>query len=152
MSSDDVEVAVDQSGEDEKTEEATHHSRSVGFELLLEGERLPNESVNVAPFELDPLNETEEIVITQYSGEDGCCTDIVVMTNTLDGWKAIDFSWGLEEGSTASDFIKDLDQDGRYEIVLDQIYRIEDGEVSSSECATFDMIGPNKIIKRCSGL
>ena len=72
----------------------------------------------VSAFELDPLNETRELVVTQYSGDHDCCTDIVVFTNTLDGWKVVDFSWGLEQGSRVEDFIKDPDGDGNYELLL----------------------------------
>ena len=138
--------SVDQEGQSEASQ------APLGFELPLQGERLPNESVHIAPFEMDPINETEELVITQYSGEEGCCIDIVVLTNSLDGWKVIDFSWGLEEGSSVEDFVKDLDGDGSFELVLDQIYKIEDGEVNAINCSAFDMIGPDKLVKRCTGL
>ncbi|WP_373237628.1 hypothetical protein [Cohaesibacter celericrescens] len=121
------------------------------FELRLQGEQLPNESVNVSAYEIDPFNETEELVLTQYSGEDGCCTDIVIFTNSLDGWKIVDFSWGMEEGTSAQDFILDLDGDGTSEVVIDKIYSIEDGHVSSKECSSFEMIGTDGSIKRCTG-
>ena len=124
---------------------------SSGFELPLHGERLPDEHIRVGHFEIDPFNETEEVVITQYSGEGDCCTDLVVFTNTLDGWKSVDFSWGLVGGSKAEDFIKDIDGDGTNEIVIDKIYRIEDGIVSQKDCEEFALVGPDHTVKRCTG-
>lgn len=71
----------------------------------------PPVSLQIA--ELDPSNQTPEVVVSFYSGGAHCCSETSVVVSTADGsaWKTIDV--GEFDGGPL--LATDLDGDGRYE-------------------------------------
>ncbi len=64
-------------------------------------------------YEMDPTNDTPEIVFTSYSGGAHCCTQVYVMsTNASGAWETIDFGMYDGEGGEFSD----IDGDGLIEM------------------------------------
>jgi hypothetical protein len=64
--------------------------------------------------EMDPANDTPEVVLESYTGGAHCCTEILVITKTAEGrWETIEL--GLFNG--AGSYVEDADNDGVYEIV-----------------------------------
>ncbi|WP_321342694.1 hypothetical protein [Breoghania sp.] len=64
-------------------------------------------------FEIDPANDTPEIVFTSYSGGAHCCTQIYVMRKDETGaWQTVDFGMFDGEGG----YFSDLDGDGEAEL------------------------------------
>ncbi|WP_321499379.1 hypothetical protein [Breoghania sp.] len=64
-------------------------------------------------YEIDPTNNTPEIVFTSFSGGAHCCTQIYVMSTDASGaWQTIDF--GMYDGE-GGDF-SDIDGDGLVEM------------------------------------
>jgi hypothetical protein len=63
--------------------------------------------------EMDPGNDTIEVVVTSYSGGAHCCTTVQVATKTASGWKAVNM--GSFDGS--GDYVEDADGDGQLELV-----------------------------------
>jgi hypothetical protein len=61
--------------------------------------------------EIDPGNDTPELVFSYYTGGAHCCGETQVATKTADGWKVVEV--GSFDGGTVS--AADLDGDGRYE-------------------------------------
>jgi hypothetical protein len=66
--------------------------------------------------ELDPSNDTREVVFTSYTGGAHCCTLVVVLSKTNTGWRRIEL--GPMDGEPAYEFPRDIDGDGIPELVV----------------------------------
>jgi hypothetical protein len=67
--------------------------------------------------ELDPANALPEVVLTGFTGGSQCCTVMTVFTARVDGSGFAPLVIGEYEG--APDLLRDLDGDGRFEIVAE---------------------------------
>lgn len=64
--------------------------------------------------EVDPSNDTLELISNQWTGGAHCCSDIHVFTKTDKGW--LDISLGQFDGGISSDMLQDFDGDGSVEL------------------------------------
>lgn len=116
-----------------------------GFHLPIYGDRSPGEVKIVDTANISRTSNTQDLIITEQTGGNGCCTTLTVLTSTSDGWKTLTF---MEP--TSEKLVFDIDGDFNDEIVLDKIYHIENGKLVGRDCKTFTMIGMDKDRKRCT--
>ncbi|EFL88430.1 hypothetical protein [Ahrensia sp. R2A130] len=64
--------------------------------------------------EMDPANDTPEVVTFNWTGGAHCCNAITVATKTPSGWNTVDV--GAFDGDQERHFPQDIDSDGRFEI------------------------------------
>lgn len=72
-------------------------------------------SARFAVGELDPANDTPEVLFTSYTGGAHCCTLVVVLSHTSTGWVRDEL--GPVDGDPIGEFPRDVDGDGTPEIV-----------------------------------
>lgn len=82
------------------------------FEMVgaASGMGIPTGEASIA--EIDPGNRRPEVYFSSYTGGAHCCSDVVVVTETAAGWKAVPI--GVFDGDGS--FLDDLDNDGEAEI------------------------------------
>ncbi|WP_316859919.1 hypothetical protein [uncultured Cohaesibacter sp.] len=80
--------------------------------------------------EIDPANDTPELLIVDYSGGVHCCSDLTVITKTDKGWKLLSFPFHLD----GENFFNDVDDDGIPELLADKVYQVRGGKVYSRPC------------------
>ena len=93
----------------------------------------PNSSYStwVENREIDPDNDSEELLIIEYSGGANCCSDLTVVTRTKEGWKVLDFRWQVP----GDNYFTDVDGDGIPELLTDRVYQVRGGQIIVKPCS-----------------
>jgi hypothetical protein len=121
------------------------HAWAGGFNLPIYGDQSPGASMKVDTANISRTSDTLDIVITEQTGGNTCCTSLTVVTKSEEGWKTFNF---VEP--TSEKLVYDIDGDLNDEIVLDKIYHIKNGELVGRECEAFTMVGLENNHKRCT--
>lgn len=90
---------------------------TVGGKMVLEyvgtASGLPQPSLVASIAEIDRANQAREVYFSSYSGGAHCCSEVVVATETAEGWVAVPV--GAFDGD--GEYLQDLNDDGQAEIV-----------------------------------
>jgi hypothetical protein len=90
--------------------------------------------------EIDPENDSQELLIVEYSGGAHCCSDLTVVTKTPQGWKSLDLRLGID----GDNFFSDKDGDGVPELIADKVYQVRGGEIITKPCSEWGEWNGNK--------